>query len=275
MNRSLFAVVLLVMSSLLALAACSQPMPTLSPTPDAPRNTAPCTSEDISCEPRSVNQGVLGPSFGAPAASGYTPPGAQSVEGLLEKGATGFRPESPVHIAFRGIAQPGSFRCESHGFARTNAYREGEIRYLMSLEDDEPLPSMEELIRFFTQYDYSSPSRVARDLALVHGGLSTDSTLYVSCYADYRVAEYILGTGPSVVTVVYHRVNGTNSYAVYSQLDLLLDDLETPKVTRDQHDVWLAGIVQHATTTGSPIIEGTRGRRFPCTRCRTTLEHLH
>ena len=223
---------------------------------DAAVDTAPCVSEDVSCEPRSVNQGVLAPSFGVPAASGYTPPETHGVENLLENGATGLRPGSPVHIVLRGIVQPGSFRCELHGFARTSAYREDEIRFWMNLEDDEPLPSVEELVRFFTQYDYAPPSRVVGNLALVHGGLSTDSTLYVSCYADYRVTEYILGTGPSVVTVVYHRVSGTDSYTLYSHLDPVLDDPEATKVTRDQHAVWLAGLVQHATTTGGPIVEG-------------------
>ncbi len=232
--------------------------PTPSPNPSAGvlEDIPPCTNEDVSCEPRSVDQGALAPSFGVPAASGYTPPETSSVEEMLENGATGLRPASPVHIVLRGVAQAGTFRCESHGFARTNAYREDEIRFWMNLEDDEPLPSVDELIRFFTQYDYAPPSRVASNLAMVRGGLSTDSTLYVSCYADYRVTEYVLGTGPGVVTVAYHRVSGADSYAVYSQLDSLLDDSETTKITRNQYDVWLAGLVQYATTTGSTIVEG-------------------
>ncbi len=86
--------------------------------------------------------------------------------------------------------------------------------------------------------------------------MSTDSTLFVSCYVDFRVSEYMLGNGPAVVTAAYHRVSGADSYAVYSQLDLVLDDPGDSKLTRDQYHVWLAGLVQHVAATGGSLIEG-------------------
>ena len=41
-------------------------------------------------------------------------------------------------------------------------------------------------------------------LAIARGGLS-EEYLFLSCFADYSVSEYLLGTGPTTLTIAYDR----------------------------------------------------------------------
>ena len=98
---------------------------------------------------------------------------------------------SSAHIAVRGATAADSVRCEWHGVARTLQERERSLRSWWRIDDDEPLPPPAE---------FEILSVFLKDLA--RGGLSNENPI-LACYADYHIHEYLLGTGPAVVTVAY------------------------------------------------------------------------
>ena len=141
-----------------------------------------------------------------------------TIEELLEKGwyAAG---ASPVHIAIKGSPQADSIRCQWHGVARTEAQREEQIRFLLGLADGTDLPSPEDTETIFTAYaEQLTPGWDERSKAwmipLARGELST-GYLVLSCYAEYAVSEYILGEGPSTVTIAFEQTQHDYSYDVY------------------------------------------------------------
>ena len=152
------------------------------------------------------------------AASGSTV--ALSVETVLSKGLRELE-LSPVHLAFRGTASANAVRCEWRGVARTPAQRERAIRFWLGLEGNESLPSPVEVENRFLQIlgamDPAFPETTEanfRDLA--RGGLSTDY-VFLSCFADFSVAEYFLGAGPSSLTVAYDNLGEARSYELYQR----------------------------------------------------------
>ena len=147
-------------------------------------------------------------------------PDALSVEIVLEKGLNELE-LSPVHLAIRGTADAESVRCDWRGIARTPARRERAIRFWLGLDDDDPLPSPVEVETRFLQIlgamDPAFPETTEanfRDLA--RGGLSTDY-VFLSCFADFSVTEYILGAGPSSLTVAYDNIGEARSYELYER----------------------------------------------------------
>ena len=113
---------------------------------------------------------------------------------------------SPVHLAFRGTAQEDSVRCEWRGVARTPEQREQAVRFWLDLDDDEELPSASEVERrFMEELDRIGPiypeTVRANFRALARGDLSTDYT-FLTCYADYTVHEYLLGSGSTTSTAM-------------------------------------------------------------------------
>ena len=197
------------------------PRPPWSQTPEGPRPVKPPCA-DGGCEPRSIStidffaSAITG--RGA-AALAETP----TVEETLEMGVDSAG-ASPVHIAIRGTAQEGSTRCEWRGIARTAEQREQAIRFWLELDADDDLPSaaeverrfMEELRRINPVY----PKTVGMNFrALALGGLSTDY-LFLTCYVDYTVHEYILGSGPTgaeTLSVSYDQRGEARSYDLYRQ----------------------------------------------------------
>ena len=141
-----------------------------------------------------------------------------TVEELLEKGwyADG---ASPVHVAIKGTPEADSIRCQWHGVARTLIQREEQIRFLLGLADDTELPSPQDVETIFTDYaegavpGWDEKSK-AWMIPLARGELSA-GYLVLSCYADYAVSEYILGEGPSTVTIVFEQTQHDYSYDVY------------------------------------------------------------
>ena len=193
----------------------------LGSTPNTPRDTAPCVSEDVSCEPRDVSGAPAGTSARAAASSGYSPPEVPTLEETLEKPSRWA--DGHVDIVLRGTARPETFRCEWHGYAHSNAEREAWLRGYLNLPATDPLPSRSEIEsgmerRFATLWEYWPPDAIAEQKAHIDGGLVDDIDLRLHCFADYRVHEYILGEGPSVVTVVYYPALQYNSYPMYQQL---------------------------------------------------------
>ncbi len=144
-----------------------------------------------------------------------------TVEDILEKGL--HQPgASPVHIAFRGTARRDSIRCDWRGIVRTAQERERYLRFRLEIEEGEPLPPTAAFESMYSnpldnplQSMWDSIPDVAR------GGLSTKYQLLI-CYADYRVQEYLLGSGPGTLTVAYdaflHGYPFSFSYEWYKRL---------------------------------------------------------
>ncbi len=182
------------------------------------RTSAPChnaNAQAVWCEPRDVSDlSLLHPRIEG-AMFDYDVP---DTEDLLENGLH-VAGASPTHIAFRGLARDGSVRCAWHGVARTLTQRDGAIRYWLEIAEDEELPSAPQLEATFTAYidqmdPLIRPDMRANFLSLARGGASSDAQ-FLACYVDYDAHEYILGSGPSMVTVAYDDLAEVRSYDLY------------------------------------------------------------
>ena len=145
---------------------------------------------------------------------------AATVEELLEQGLR-LAGVSPVHLVIRGSAAADSIRCAWRGIARTPSQREDAIRFWLRLGPDDPIPDAAYLAIFFTVIlDGLDPefreTAKSNFLAIARGGLSTEY-LFLACYADYTTTAYLLGTGPTTVTVAYDRMDEARSYELYAR----------------------------------------------------------
>lgn len=147
---------------------------------------------------------------------------AASVEDTLEQGLR-LAGASPVHLAFRGTAADGSTRCEWRGIARTLGQREAAIRFWLDLDDSDPLPAPAEVERRFTaeldRIGAVYPATVKSNfISIATGGLTTGYT-FLTCYSEYIVQEYPLGSGSTgasnKLTVAYDRIGESRSYELY------------------------------------------------------------
>ena len=195
------------------LSACLTVEPVASPTGEDVTAEPPCGRAD--CEPRDVT--TLGLVFG----DGSTPThdeiiGAASVEEVLEKGLLLGEHFPPSTLRSGERPTSNSIRCNWKGLALTLEQRERQIRFWLGMEDDETLPDAQEIEAQFKSFidgiaiqhrEYVS----ANYLPMVRGGLSTDIVI-LGCYVDYSVGEYLLGTGPGVLTVAYDQVGHSRSY---------------------------------------------------------------
>ena len=126
---------------------------------------------------------------------------------------------SPVHLAIRGTPGADTVRCAWRGIARTSAQREDAIRFWLQLGMDEAIPSAADLEVLFTAtFDVINPNfrETAKSnfLAIARGGLSEDY-LFLTCFADYTVSSYLLGAGPTTVSVAYDNRGEAASYELY------------------------------------------------------------
>ena len=141
-----------------------------------------------------------------------------SVATVLEYGL-GTAGLSPTHIVVRGSANQDSVRCDWRGIARSPDQRAGAIRFWYGLDETDPLPSAEEAEReFMAEIDRLNPvypeTVKANFRSLARGGLTEDYA-YLVCYADYTIDEYILGAGPTTITVAYDRLDEVRNYELY------------------------------------------------------------
>ena len=184
----------------------------------------PCSGADgaiAPCGRRDLSHTDLFPILGGGAASIAE---KATVEEVLEKGLR-LAESSPVHLAFRGAASTDSIRCGWRGVARTVTQREEAIRFWLGLDASITLPTAAELEELFvTVLDDLDPlypeSTRASFRTLVRGGMSEDY-LFLSCYVDYAVTEYLLGAGPTSLTVVYDRLGESMSYELYARAHLV------------------------------------------------------
>ena len=145
---------------------------------------------------------------------------APTVEDLLAKGLH-LAEASPAHLAIRGTPAASSVRCAWRGIARTAQQRTDTIRFWLHLGPTDPIPDPIELeVLFRVVLDGIDPelreTAKANFLAIARGGLSMDY-LFLTCFADYAVTNFLLGTGttPTTVTVAYDRMDEAASYDLY------------------------------------------------------------
>ena len=142
------------------------------------------------------------------------------MEEVLEQGLR-LAKASPVHVALRGTASAESVRCGWRGIARTAEQRANAIRYWLGLDVDEAVPDpLYVEILFTATLEVVAPlyleTAKSNFLAIARGGLS-EEYLYLTCYADYGASEYLLGGGPTTLTVAYDRMDEAHSYELYSR----------------------------------------------------------
>ena len=169
------------------------------------------------CEPRDVSALRV---FSASARHGLAdgPALAASVEDVLENGLR-LAGASPVQIAFRGTDQEGSGRCEWRGIARTPEQRKDAVRFWLGLGADAAIPETAFLEALFAAtFDVIEPlygeTAKSNFQAIARGGLS-EEYLFLACYGEYTAQEYILGAGPTRVTVAYDLIGEARSYDLY------------------------------------------------------------
>ena len=146
------------------------------------------------------------------------PDSAPTVEDLLAHGLH-TAGASPVHVALRWTTGANTVRCGWRGIARTTAQREDAIRFWLQLEDNEAIPNRGHLEALFAatldavfaEYRETAKSNY---LAIARGGLSEENR-FLTCFADYTVSNYLLGAGPTTVTVAYDQRGEAASYELY------------------------------------------------------------
>ena len=140
-----------------------------------------------------------------------------TVEELLEHGLH-LGDASPVHLAIRGTPAAGSVRCAWRGIARTAEQRADAIRFWLRLGPDAAIPESVDLEILFTVVldtldpEYRETAK-ANFRSIARGGLSEDYR-FLTCFADYAVTHYLLGAGPSSVTVAYDRMGEAAAYGL-------------------------------------------------------------
>ncbi len=196
-------------------------VPTISKTPPTPAPTEltnfSCAKESGGdCASRDVSMiNLTAASIGG---SAYGDNRVSSVEDVLDKGLF-LLDESPTHISVRATVLNDSVRCAWRGVARTAGQREEAIRFWLGLSDEETLPSPVQVESDFMSYVNQMSPRYrdyveASYKAVARGGLSNDIPV-LTCYADYIVQEYLVGAGPTTLTMAYDLVDDTRSYDLY------------------------------------------------------------
>ena len=136
------------------------------------------------------------------------------------------------------------------GIARTPAQREEAIRLWLGLEDREELPHPEYLeILFKTTADAIQPEHLeilkSNLTALARGGISREY-LFLTCFTDYAVSDYILGDGPTTLTLARDHMGETPSYELYLRGHEAGDYGDETLRTQMEHEDLMADIVNSA-----------------------------
>ena len=190
---------------------------------------------------------------------------AASVEDVLERGLA-LAEVSPVHLVFRGTAREDSTRCTWRGVARTLRQREAAIRFWLGLDTTDQLPSATEIERRFMQNlevaNPIYPQTVRSNFrAIASGGLTSDY-VFLTCFIDYTVHEYILGSGASEITVGFDRRNESRSYDLY-RLAHEAGEFGTEALMSEQvYQNYLNQIVSTVELASSVVLEGSESVVF-------------
>ena len=227
----------------------------------------PCDGSDEQCEPRDVSTLDL---FTPPSAQGaaFEPLPAATVEDVLEMGLT-LAGASPVHLVARGTADSDSVRCEWRGIARTAAQREEAVRFWLEIEEATPLPSPTVIAGRFdaelTRINAIYPETVKANFRSLANGGMTEDYMFLSCYVDYTVSEYVLGpsiTNTEKLTVAYDRRGEVRSYELYKLAHAQGEFGEEALFSEDNYDLYLNDIVFTVEMVLNAIFVGREGLLF-------------
>ena len=186
----------------------------------APVADAPCGDEGAEvdpCEPRDVSQTRLF-SVGPPATTAFSLRPEHTVELVLESGL-GLLGASPVHLAVRGTWRPDSVRCSWRGIARTQEQRGNAIRAWLNLDPTAAIPDTAFLEALFTAtFNVLDPrfreTGKSNFLSIARGGISNEYQ-FLTCYSEISIGEYLLGSGPTTLTVAFDRRGEARSYDLF------------------------------------------------------------
>ena len=92
-------------------------------------------------------------------------------------------------------------------------------------------------------------------LSIVRGGLSTEY-LFLSCYADYTASEYLLGAGPTSLTVAYDRLGEAHNYYLYRLEHDAGQFGDKALMSKGEYEDYLDDMVTQVETSLSEIIGG-------------------
>ena len=190
-----------------------------------------------------------------------------TVEGVLELGLQ-LAGASPTHLAFRGTVDANSIRCDWRGVARHLEHREIAIRFWLELDDDDPLPPPAEVERrFMDELDEINPAYPAtirsNFRAMARGGLS-EEYLFMTCYVDYTIQEYLLGSGTvgAKQTVAYDRIGEARSYDLYVNSHEDGEFSNDPFMSKSEYEDLLNTFVSNTETSLKSIFEGSEAVVF-------------
>lgn len=97
--------------------------------------------------------------------------------------------------------------------------------------------------------------------AIARGGLST-GYLFLICYVDYEVDEYILGSGPQTVTVAYDLMGEARSFELYRREHASGTWGEATFQAEDDYENSLGTVVEEAEALLAERIGGNEGVVF-------------
>ena len=92
-------------------------------------------------------------------------------------------------------------------------------------------------------------------LSIVRGGLSTEY-LFLSCYAGYTASEYLLGAGPTSLTVAYDRMGEAHNYDLYRLEHDAGQFSDEALMSEGEYEDYLDDMVTQVETSLSEIIGG-------------------
>ena len=98
-------------------------------------------------------------------------------------------------------------------------------------------------------------------LAIARRGVSTEY-LFLTCYADYTAAEYLLGDGPTALTLAYDRMGEAHSYELYRREHDAGQFGGEPLKSEGEHEAELDETVWAAESSIGDIIEGRESVLF-------------
>ena len=201
-------------------SAPERTMPAESSAPPSLAHAPPTDGRTASVPVASGSGSARLPRAGESGVAAFSTSEAATVEELLEDGLYGAS-ASPVHLAIRGTPAAGSVRCGWRGVARTTDQRADAIRFWLQLGPTDAIPAPAYLEVLFATVldtlasDYRETAK-ANFLAIARGGETMDY-LFLTCFADYAVTNFLLGSGttPATVTVAYDRMGEAASYDLY------------------------------------------------------------
>ncbi len=187
----------------------------------------------------------------------YSREDTSTVEGVLEKGLRSAG-ASPVQLAVRGAAEGSSIRCEWRGIARTPEQRANAIRYWLGLDAEEEIPSTTLVEALFaitldTMVPQFLETAKSNFLSIAKGGLTTEY-LFLTCYADYTVQEYLLGAGPTTLSVAYDRMGEAHSYELYRLEHDAGQFGDEPLMGKGEYQAQMDALVQQAESSLAGMI---------------------